>query len=386
MKKVLIVIDSLNSGGAEKSLISLLSLFNYQKYEVDLLMFSPKGLYLPLLPKEVNVVEVPKPIRKLVYIKLGRFIALRNPYNKKNKHNSQISWKWTSKGLDMLNKKYDTAIAYSQGTPTYFVAEKVIANKKLCWINTDYRKAPYNKEMDRNYYEQYNNVIAVSDYCKEVFIAEMPSVKEKTLVIYDIISPELIKSMGSEAGGFNDDFDGLRILTIGRLVDLKGYDMAIEACSKLKQAGIPMRWYVIGEGNLKNKLEVMIKENDLEATFKLIGTRLNPYTYLKQCDLYVQPSRYEGYGLAIAEARIFQKPIVATDFTVVHNQLKDRVNGVIVNMDSEALYKGIKEIIDDNKLRNHLCENLSKEKMGTENEINKLYSMIDCCDMKGSLS
>ncbi|MDH4423930.1 glycosyltransferase [Bacillus cereus] len=392
MKKILFVIDSLNSGGAEKSLVSLFTLFDYQKYEVDLLMFSPTGLYLPLLPQEINILDAPVLISnqhngikyliknknfKELYIRIRTSISLRVPYNKKNMHNAQISWKWMSKYIDILNEKYDVAIAYSQGIPTYFVAEKVKADKKICWVNTDYKIAPYNKKIDAKYYEQYDNVVAVSDYNKTIFINEMPSAREKISVIYDIVSPNLIKSMASQDDGFDDGFDGLRILTIGRLVDAKGYDMAIEACYKLKKQGYKLKWYVIGEGNLKSKLENMIKEFHLEETFILLGTFQNPYVFLKQCDVYVQPSRFEGYGLALAEAKVLQKPIVSTNFTVVHNQIKDRENGVIVTMNSDAVYEGIRGIIEDNHLREYLCENLGNEDMGTEGEIKKLYSIIE---------
>ncbi|MBY0007039.1 glycosyltransferase [Priestia aryabhattai] len=395
MKKILFVIDSLNSGGAEKSLVSLLNLLDYQKYSVDLLMFSPAGLYLPLLSENVNIIEVPEFIKiqnnnikyliknknfKELYIRLRTSVSLRNPYNKKNMHTAQSSWRWMSKGINKLHGKYDIAIAYSQGTPTYFVAEKVEATKKLCWVNTDYKLALYNKNFDIKYYKQYTNVIAVSDHNREVFINEIPIAKEKTRVIYDIVSPKLIRSMALNSlnnGGFKDKHDGLRILTIGRLVDAKGYDMAIEACYMLKKQGYNFKWYVIGEGVLKNKLENMIKEFQLENTFVLLGTFQNPYVFLKQCDIYVQPSRFEGYGLALAEARIFQKPIVATNFTVVHNQLRNRENGLIVNMNSQAICKGIKEIVDNNNLKESLCSNLSDENVGTEQEINKLYSIIE---------
>ncbi len=392
MKKILFVIDSLNSGGAEKSLVSLLTLFDYKNYEVDLLMFSQKGLYLSLLPKEVNVLEVPmfmikqsSGVRNLIknknfqelYRRLGASISLRNPYYKKKMHGAQINWKWTAKGISKLDKKYDVAIAYSQGMPTYFVAEKVIANKKLCWVNTDYRVASYNKEFDLKYYSKFDNIIAVSDSCKGVLSEELASMKSKIRVVYDIISPNLVKSMAHENGGFTDKYEGLKILTIGRLVHLKGYDMAIQACHKLKQEGIEFKWYAIGEGDLKTKLENMLKENGLEDHFIFLGTHSNPYTFLQQSDIYVQPSRFEGYGLAIAEARILQKPVVATNFTVVHNQIRDRENGLIVNMDSEDLYRGIKEIIEDKNLRQRIFLNLGKENIGTEEEIFKVYSLIE---------
>jgi glycosyltransferase involved in cell wall biosynthesis len=390
-KTILFVIDSLNSGGAEKSLISLLSIFDYEKYNVDLLMFSVEGLYLPLIPEKVNIIGVPdfivkkncdiytllrkKSFRELA-IRLRTTLALRDPIKKKKMHSAQIIWECTSKEISNIKKHYDFAIAYSQGLPTYFVAEKVNAYKKLCWINTDYKKAPYNKKFDRAYYQQYDKVVAVSDYNKEVFIKEMPSVEQKTTVIYDIISPKLIELMASQEGGFYDNFNGIKILTIGRLVDVKGYDLAIKAAYKLKKEGILFKWYSIGEGIQRTKYEKMVQEYGLQDYFFFLGTHKNPYTYLKQCDIYVQPSRFEGYGLALAEARLLEKPIVATNFTVVHNQIKNRENGIIVNTDADEIYKGIKEIIEDNTLKESLCKNLRNEQVGTEEEIDKVYSIL----------
>ncbi|TXK82505.1 glycosyltransferase [Paenibacillus sp. N3.4] len=392
MKTILFVIDSLHSGGAEKSLLSLLTLFDYEKYQVDLLLFSQKGLYLPLLPKEVNVLDVPpfiqrqaSGVRSLIrnkkfkdlYVRFGRSISLRHPIKTKKLHSAQISWGWLTKGIEKLNGHYDVAIAYSQGTPTYFVTEKVDADKKLCWINTDYKVAPYNSDFDTGYYEQFDHIIAVSDYNKEVFINEIPIVKEKTNVVYDIVSPSLVVSMSEQNGGFDDGFDGIRILTIGRLVEAKGYDMAIEACFKLIQQGLKVRWYVIGEGLLREKLEKTIHTLHLENTFIFLGTFHNPYVFIKQCDIYVQPSRFEGFGLAIAEAKILHKPVIATNFTVVHNQIKDGENGLIVSMNAEALYEGLKKMLQEQTLRERIQRNLIKENVGTEQEITKVYAMIE---------
>ena len=223
--------------------------------------------------------------------------------------------------------------------------------QKIAWVNTDYRLAAYNKDFDLNYYEEFNEIVAVSDGCKEVLIQEIPKVESKIQVVYDIISPTLIKSMANESGGFSDQFEGLRILTIGRLVYEKGYELAIEACYKLKQKGYRFKWYVIGEGNLQRELEDRISKYNLHDTFILLGTYKNPYPFIKQSDIYVQPSRYEGFGLAIAEARIIQKLIVVTDFVTVHNQIKHRENGLIVKMDSEAIYEGVKEIIENDLLK-----------------------------------
>lgn len=391
-KNILFVIDSLASGGAEKSLVSLLTLFDYSKYNVDLMMFSQKGLYLPLIPKEVRVLEVPeylqhqsKGIKYLIknrkfkdlYLRMRLFLDIRNSYLKSKFHGAQISWKWTSKGITGLDKKYDVAIAYSQGMPTYYVADKVNADKKICWVNTDYKKAPYNPVFDEVYYNKFDNIVAVSDYGKQAFIEKIPSMKSKVEVIYDIISPTLIKKMSCEDGGFDDEYSGIRILTIGRLVDVKGYDMAIDAAYKLNQDGIDFKWYVIGEGYLKEKLDKQIKTYNLQEHFIFLGTTHNPYKYLRKCDIYVQPSRFEGFGLAIAEAKILNKLVITTNFDTVHNQIQNRKNGIIVGMSSIEIYNAIININKNTGLKNSIQSNLCNEEIGTEKEIYKIYSIIE---------
>lgn len=392
MKRILFIIDSLNSGGAEKSLISLLSVFDHDNYKIDLMPLSPSGLFFPLIPDYVRILNSSEILKeqtenlfsllkkgeiKSFVSRINTSVSLRNPLKKRFLHSAQIIWSCKRSTINNLEDKYDYAIAYSQGVPTYVVAEKVKADKKICWINTDYKAALYNKKFDEKYYSQFNKVIAVSDYCKKVFIEEMQLAKNKTDVLYDIISPRTIKRMALYSGGFEDNFKGVRLLTIGRLVDVKGYDMAIEAGFQLKQSGINFKWYILGEGNLKPKLEKMIMDFNLSEEFVFLGTHHNPYTYLKQCDIYVQPSRYEGYGLAIKEARILCKPIVATNFSVVHNQLLDKKNGLIVNMDSHSIYQGIKMIVEKPDLRRKFCKTLSEEQAGTEYEVDKLYEILE---------
>jgi len=389
--KLLFVIDSLRSGGAEKSLISLLSMLDFDTYDVDLFMFANKGLYMPLLPKEINVLEAPSFMNsqqhtlgyliwhhnyKQCYLRVGASLALRNPCKKRKLHQAQITWKWIRKGLETLKGNYDIAIAYSQGHPTYFVAEKVRARKKICWINTDYVFAGYSQSYDRKYYKQFDNVVAVSDSNKAVFTRAMPIAQKKTIVMYDLISPAFIYSMASHQKGYQDDYQGFRILTIGRLVDVKGYDLAIKACSKLKKAGFDFKWYVIGEGPMKSKLKTMIQAYHVEDTFILLGTFQNPYAILQESDLYVQSSRYEGYGLAIAEARLLNVPVITTRFDAVYDQMIDKKNGLIVDLHENALYNGIVELMHNHELRSNIVDYLKKEKKGNMEEMNTFYQLL----------
>ena len=391
-KRILFVIDSLHSGGAEKSLVSLLSLFDYENYEVDLLTFKGGGLYVPLLSQNVKLIDSPDIFNKMklsisdlikrkefkiVLWRVNTSISLRCKSKISDiKHGAQLMWTSLNNVIPQLKPEYDVAIAYSQGTPTYYVAEKVSAKKKLCWVNIDYKFAGYNKDFDFKYYEKFNNIVAVSKVCTEVLKDVFPEFKNKIVTIYDIISEDLINKMANENIGFDDNYNGIRILTIGRLVYQKGYEYAVEAAKFLKNRKIDFRWYVIGEGDLKDKLEKMVREYKLEENFKFLGTFTNPYPFIKQCDIYCQPSRFEGFGLAIAEARILNKPIVATNFDIVYDQINNGENGLISDMDGEALSKKIQLLIENKEIRQKITNNLRNEKVGTEKEIEKIYSLI----------
>ena len=382
-KKLLFVIDSLHSGGAEKSLVSLLSLIDYNNFDVDLLLFKQSGLYLPLIPKQVNILDTPsyfnnsnKEFKNRV-AKIKNSILIRIPNYKNKYHGAQITAKNILKALDRQSTKYDVAIAYSQGFPTYYVSDKVEATKKICWINTDYKKAGYNPKFDRKYYEKYDYMVSVSKKNKEVLEKVYPEFKYKIRVIYDIISTQLVREMAENGEGFSDNFEGIRILTIGRHVYLKGYDMAIDAAKILKDNRVTFRWYSIGEGTLTDELKNKIKEYDLEDKFIFLGTFTNPYPFIKECDIYCQPSRFEGFGLAIAEARILNKPIVVTNFDIVYDQIKDEENGLISEMNGYSVSKNIERLIEEQNLRKKIINNIKMEQVGTEDEINKVLKLLE---------
>lgn len=385
-KSILFVIDSLSSGGAEKSLVSLLSILDYKKFEVDLLMFSIDGLYLPLVPEEVNILEElnyfkynkdnDKRNLRIEISKIKNSLLLRTPIYKKKYHSAQIISKNIFKNLEKQRKKYDIAIAYSQGLPTYYVIDKVDANKKLSWINTDYKKAGYNTKFDVKYYEKYNYIVAVSEKNREVLEEVYPQFKDKIKVIYDIISPKLVIDMANKGKGYIDNFDGIRILTIGRHVHLKGYDMAIDAAKLLKESGVNFRWYSIGEGELTNQLKKQVKDSGLEKEFIFLGTFTNPYPFVKQCDIYCQPSRFEGFGMAIAEAKILNKPIVVTNFDIVYDQIDNEINGIIADMNPDDISRAIINFINNSEKKGSILKNMQRYNKQKKSSIDNFYNLI----------
>ena len=173
------------------------------------------------------------------------------------------------------------------------------------------------------------------------------------------------------------DFVGLKILTVGRLDPQKGYDIAIEAGKILKNHNIDYKWYILGRGSLEKQLKNQIEEENLTDNFVFLGTRANPYPYFKLSDIYVQTSKFEGFGLAIAEARMLNIPVVTTRFSAVYAQMIDGSNGLVVNMDGESVANVIESLIQNHKLYEKIRDFQKREKKGNPEEIVKIYKLLD---------
>lgn len=388
------MIDSLDTAGAEKSLVTLLSMLDYSKFSVDLQLFAYGHKLEALVPKEVNIMN---PLNYTRFAKLslkeslkhavvkGEFnmLASRLKYSTRirqkkysNPQKAMLFWKSVSSVIETNPKTYDVAISYAQGVPTYYVAEKTKAKRKFAWVNVSYRPDDSEKEFQRKFYDQYNQIIAVSDSTKEILLESFPSYANKVKVLYDINNPQLISKMAEIGKGYEDSFDGLRLLTIGRLSHQKGYDIALEACKKLKEKGIYFRWYILGKGPLQSEIEDYINKHDLAEHFILLGVEANPYPYLRDADIYVQTSKFEGFGLAIAEARMLNTPVVTTRFDAVYSQMIDEKNGLVVDMEAQAIVNGILRLINDQQLKRSIVEYLQAEKKGNVEEIEKFYQLI----------
>lgn len=394
-KSILFVIDSLHCAGAEKSITTLLNLIDYTKYQIDLQLFGYGGALERLLPKEVNLLpplEYTKfttlNLRKAMFksisnLKLG-MLKSRLTYSYKlrkstinNAEKARLFWQCTSKSIKPIKNNYDIAISYAQGVPTFYVADKIKADKKYAWVNVSYRLNGLEHQFQRKYYEYYDNIVAVSESTKEIFLENYPDFKSKMKVIIDINDYNFIKNMANSGERYSDDSKGITLLTVGRLAYQKGYDIAIEACRELKENNIDIKWYVLGKGYQEKEIRQWIKEYNLEDNFILLGVKSNPYPYIKNCDIYVQTSKFEGFGIAIAEARMLNKPVVTTRFDAVFTQMVHEKNGLVVDMNGKAVCDGILRLINDKELRDSIVEYLQQEKKGNPEEVEKFYELIE---------
>lgn len=390
-KRLLFVHASMQFGGAEKSLQTLLCTIDYDRYDVDLFLFRREGELLKLLPEQVRLLDPPPRSQTFslpfsesckAFLKQGelslararvrfaRAVRGRAPMRMLE----QRGWAYQKKAYLPLPQVYDAAIAYLEGSPIYFCADLVQAKKKIAVIHSDYRKLELNRSFDSRYFAQYDCLAGVSDACADVLRACFPEHGEKIRVLENIVSPAVLREQSARDVGFDDAYTGPRVLTMGRLDKPKGIDLALEACRMLAQE-IDFRWYVLGDGPQRAVLTERIARYGLQDRFILLGAKLNPYAHLAQCDVYVQPSRFEGKSIALEEAKCFAKPILTTSFTTVRAQITDGVNGCVAQIDAADLAAKLKTLLTDAGLRARLRGNLAHY-AGNVGEIEKLYAWI----------
>lgn len=375
-KKIVFVIESLELGGAEKSLVTLLQNFDFSHYEVDLLTFHPGGFFKDLVPKEVKHKVVPFP--KFSLLNRLRF-KIRRYLNKDKYHNAQLFWPIAQKYFQVQTKIYDIAIAYNQGFSTYYTAELLKAKVKYAWLNTDYQKAGYKIDFDYPYYQKFNKVITVSPEAHLSFTQTLNKMKGEidVEIIKDITDKKIIKLQSEKSLKHPFVNNKINIVSIGRLVRAKGFHLAIETCKILKDKGYEINWYIIGEGNERKNLEELIQSNNLTESFFLLGADANPYPYMRACDIYVQTSLFEGLGLTLIEASYLNKPIVSTNFPTVYGILKDEETGLIAEMNAASIANKVERLINNKELREKFSFNLGKlENKDKELSLKKVRSLL----------
>lgn len=400
MKSILFVINTMGMGGGEKAILELLKQINPEKYQVSLFVLTGQGELIDQVPEGVEVLnEQYFPISVLNYagkIRLMKTVVknlllkgiafkrmgyiLENFWDMIKKGNircDKLFWKILSDGAQKLDKYYDLAVAYLEGGAAYYIASYVNAGKKAAFVHTNYNLAGYNRKLDEDCYLDFDCIFTVAESVKEAFLSAYPECRERTKVLYNLIDRDKIMKKAKEPGGFSDGFDGFRILTVGRLVPEKAHDIEIKAMKILKKARKRVRWYVLGEGSLRRKLEDQIRRAGLEKDFILLGTVSNPFPYYAQCDLYVHSTYLEGKSVAIEEAQILGCAILASDYSGVQEQVQDGVDGEVCKLDPEILAEKILDFVDHPEKRKAYGFAASKrEQANALTEVNKLFDLL----------
>lgn len=394
-KKIFIFSHAMEIGGAERALLGLLNSIDYSKYDIDLFLLRHSGELLDLIPEQVNLLpEIPqysammKPMvaalkQGQLKIVAGRIIGKikAKQFNKRMGFQDSFavfdySHKYTKKYLPVISKtQYDLAISFLM--PHYIVQEKVQAKKKIAWIHTDYSICNMDVESETAIWSKYDNIISISDDVTKAFLTKFPSLENKIVYIENILSKGFIDGQADLIDVRNEmEISTVKLLSIGRFSEAKKFDEIPQIASIIKSKGIDFKWYIIGYGGEEKLIRSKISEFSMEDTVIILGKKDNPYPYIKACDIYLQPSRYEGKAVTVHEALILNKPVIITDYPTAHSQLKDGFDGIIVPMDIEGSANEIARVIKDKELQQRLICNMQSTNYSNESEIEKMYKLM----------
>lgn len=392
-KKLLFIIPTLDVGGAEKSLINLLNEIDYDRYEVDLFLMLRKGFLLNQVPFNVQVLPESVPFKNftdrfhkslLTFLKNGDLHLFwnkilftcanrlyQNPVNAE-----QRNWKYLKYFFPELPKEYDAAIGYLEKNANYIAADCIRAKKKIGWIHTDLQQLHLDFDFEKKHFAKLDYIVTVSDGLKERLKTVMPECAEKIKTVENINSKKTIERLAGE--GVDVEFDPafINIVFVGRLEKVKGLDMALDAISILLKKKHHVRFYLIGDGSEKENL--LQKANSLSIANEVffLGIKANPYPYIKNANIYILTSHYEGKSISLEEAKILQKPIVVTDFSSANDQIRHEITGLIAQKNPKSIAEKIERLIKDKAFAESLIYQLGNQNW-TENEIEKFYFIIE---------
>lgn len=384
MKKVLFVINTLGCAGAEMALIELLKSLDEKEYELSLYVLMGQGEMIDKIPENVKLLndhyckdsvlskQGKQAMMKTVWSSFwengnvfGKFAYIVRTFSAMRRTGKfqpdKILWRVISDGSPRFEETYDLAVAYLEGGSTYYVADHVKAKKKAVFIHIDYESSGYTKGMDRNCFDKIDRIFTVSDEVKKYFLNVYPKYQDKVKVFHNIINQDEIRRKAEEGTGFEDHFDGVRLLTVGRLTYQKAYDIAIDAMKLIKDRGYKVRWYILGEGSERPALEKKVKELGLEKEFLMPGAASDPFPYYKQADIYVHATRFEGKSIAIQEAQTLGCAIIASDCNGNREQIVQGKDGLLCQLDPESIAEAVISLVEDRDKRIRLG-NAAKEK------------------------
>lgn len=396
-KSILFVITTMGRAGAERALLEMMRQLSPEQHELFLYVLIPRGELFAELPPYVTVLNrrpdcrsVLSPGGKLaIAVTLSRsalwaggFVKLLRRFlqglrSGENPGIEKLLRRMLADGTPPLKREFDLAVAYLEGSATWYVAEKIRARRKVAFVHTDYILAGYLRSLDGDSYQAFDRVFSVSGDVRRQFLKVHPECTEKTSVFLNIVDREGIRAKAQLPGGFSDGYTGLRILTVGRLYHVKGYDVAIEAAALLRAWGYSFRWYALGEGEERARLTKLIRRKGLMEVFFLSGATDNPYPYFFQADIYVCASRYEGKSIVIEEAQALGKPVIATGCSGVNEQIRDGVDGIVAGDGAESLARAIAALIDDPQLRSRFGRAAYEREDADESGLREFLSLLE---------
>lgn len=366
MNTIALFTQQMLTGGIENALINFVKILPKEKYKVIVYLMSYIGEFIQKAEEVCDLRVIPMDEKLRDSIPCGGIrVAVKNQMREKRYINAlkmSVAYtignhKFSELNVDFdkipkLNEEVDIAICYQLHSPflVRYIAEKVSAKKKIGWMHNDFATTQYDIRALKEYLDQYDYFFGNAKQIVKEFEDLMPEYKNKVEVIHSVLDWKYMTMQAAKEKADEFDKSGivLNMLTIARLENQKAIDWAVEACALLLKENHPaFKWFIIGDGSERSKIEKMIQEYKIENNFILLGSRTNPYPYYSQCDVYIQTSRHEGYATTITEALMFLKPIVTTNVSGVSEQLMDGITGIVTDFSPDDIAKGIQKVFDE---------------------------------------
>ncbi len=390
-KSILIVSGGMELGGIERSLLGLLNAMDYDRYEVDLQLFSVGGELLKYIDSRCHILpEIPacaamtQPI--VSALKTNPALGIRRAVTKirtERKYGRDDAatfallaeyWRSCVRFMPNIEKHYDTAISFMW--PHDFAAKKVSADKKLAWIHTDYTRANMNFRQDEKVWDCFDKIIGVSDEVCNTFASVYPNLAEKLITIENLLPETLVRAQAEEFVPEDMDTSEKTILSVGRITHQKAFELAAQSAKLMRDSGVKFKWYILGYGPDEAFLKSEIERLQVGDCFIFLGKRANPYPYMKACTVYAQPSRYEGKAVTVREAQMLGKPVLITAYETAASQVENGVDGVICPMGVESVAQALTDLLNDEPTQTVLKQNCAARDYSNRSYMDVLYSTL----------
>lgn len=381
--KIAIILNDMHIGGIPRACVTLMQqLLKYA--DVTLILANDKGELHSEIPVGVNSIIIPHRRARAVYnmfwgecryfkalVFLIYSTVLGKVFKRWVKNNEYIAKHVGS----ICDDEFDCAIAFHGMHIDHLnrTIYNVSAKKKIAWIHGDHPFTGKHLSDVRDIYNKYDKILCVSDICRSNFVRDFPNLDVPVETFYCLLNVNEIKERANQGVAIELEKDFINILTVGRLSPEKGQDMIPEVLSKLNRDDV--RWFLIGDGPDRERIEDLKNRYNANQLI-FLGAKSNPYPYIKECDIYVQPSYSEAYSLTAFEAATFSKPIVITDVAGATELLSPSHDSIVVKPTVDALVNGIITLINDRELTEKIQKNISKKDFSNYSEVLKLINYI----------
>ncbi len=386
-KKVAILLPWLKMGGTNKIALHFMKELS-QYCDVTLILSEYTGELLSQLPENIHlVVDTMRPfkgifkedLRKLRIGKLMQDVVYYGRIKAKKDNVDNYRYLVQRHGY-ICDTEFDCAISYHGQSPERLLnlLYRTHAKKKVAWIHGEFNNPQDHYRRMNVYYAQLDHMFFVSNHTLNSFLDKFRMDQSKCTVYYNPIDKQEILDKAELPGEPAFDSAFINLLTVGRISREKGQDMIPAVTRKLLDAGHKVCWYVVGDGDTRAKVEALIHEHHVEENVILLGTRTNPYPYMKACDIYAQPSYTEGYSTTICEAGMLGKAIVGTKPSGgIYDQITDGEDGFIVDATVDGLTSGILTLLENEELRRQFETNIRKRNFEGKGEIQKFLDFLE---------